>query len=126
MKTCPHGYPKYTCTFCERDRFKAERNRLLSEADYTHTERDTVMGYLKDKEAEIAALQAERDQLRAQLEHWDVTLWAETKAENVKLRAFVEELTNREHHNPPVPLWIELKARALLELIESDGSTDGH
>ena len=43
-----------------------------------------------------------------------------------QMRQFIGELTNAEHHNPPVPLWIELKARALLELIESDGSTDGH
>jgi hypothetical protein len=49
------------------------------------------------------ALKAESAKLRA------------LKAENAQLRAFVEELTNAEHHNPPVPLWIELKARALTE-----------
>jgi chromosome segregation ATPase len=40
---------------------KAERDRLQSEADYTRTERDTVMGYLKDAEIAVAALKAERD-----------------------------------------------------------------
>jgi hypothetical protein len=36
-------------------------------------------------------------------------------AERDKLWEFVKELTNAEHHVPPVPLWIELKARALTD-----------
>ena len=37
------------------------------------------------------------------------------KAERDRLRAFVEELADVEHHSPPVPLWISQKARRILE-----------
>jgi hypothetical protein len=104
------------------DNLTAEQNRLRSELDYTHTERDTVVGYLKDKEVEITALKAELSRLRglpnvARMEQiaMDNDSLLSLKAERDKLRAFVVELTNSEHQNPPVPLWIELKARALTE-----------
>jgi predicted nuclease with TOPRIM domain len=59
---------------------KAERDRLQSEADYTRTERGTVMGYLKDAEIAVAALKAERDRLRSALRHL-VNHWDEFGAE---------------------------------------------
>ena len=93
---------------------KAERDRLLSEADYTHTERDTVVGYLKDKEAEVAALRGElaaseaecddrcknearlravRDRLRAALQHiYDLDIRHTTETvEKIARRALEED-----------------------------------
>jgi hypothetical protein len=64
--------------------------------------------------AEIAALKAERDDLLSanKLLHGTIDSY---EKDHAALRAFVKELADVEHHNPPVPLWISQKARRLLE-----------
>jgi hypothetical protein len=69
---------------------------------------------LASKYDEIAVLKAERDTAKEYAEAYFDEAEA-AKVERDKLRIFIEQLTDTEHHNPPVPLWIALKARALLE-----------